>query len=69
MPSDYNTGVAQLRITKEGDIESYFIPCRFSNGVTSMLSEDDEMYDDIINDLNGMSLTATVDSDRHIIKN
>lgn len=68
MPASYDTGLAQLRITKEGKIESYFIPCRFNAGVTSMLKSDDTSYSSIINSLNSMSLSAIMDETGHISK-
>ncbi|WP_176761809.1 CapA family protein [Pseudobutyrivibrio sp. YE44] len=68
MPSDYDTGLAQIRISKEGDIEAYFLPCYFSEGVTSLLNEKDKAYSDIINDLNNLSSTAKIDTQGHIIK-
>ncbi len=68
MPSDYSTGLAQIHITKEGDIESYFIPCYFSQGVTSLLDKNDKAYSDIINALNGLSGSATIDKEGHISK-
>lgn len=68
MPSDYNTGIAQVRISPEGDLTTSFIPCVFSAGVTSMLSEDDKAYSDIINTLNNQSNTAVIDEEGHITK-
>lgn len=66
MPSDYNTGLAQVRISPNGELNTYFIPCRFSNGVTTMLSSDDENYSDIINSLNNLSNSAFIDEQGHI---
>ena len=66
MPSAYSTGIAQVRITPDGEIETYFIPCYFNNGVTTMLSSEDEKYSDIINSLNGLSSSAVIDEQGHI---
>lgn len=68
MPIGYDTGLAQLHITPEGKIESYFIPCHFDAGVTSELSSGDSKYTSIIDSLNLMSQTATIDKDGHISK-
>ncbi|MCR5416967.1 MAG: CapA family protein [Pseudobutyrivibrio sp.] len=69
MPADYDTGLAQVRIKKDGSIETYFLPCEFSAGVTSLLSSDDTAYSDIINSLNDLSTTAVIDSSGRITKN
>ncbi|MBO5617900.1 MAG: CapA family protein [Pseudobutyrivibrio sp.] len=68
MPATYDTGLAQIHITPEGEIESYFIPCQFDAGVTSELNSEDIAYSNIIDSLNGMSLTAHIDEAGHISK-
>ncbi len=68
MPSDYNTGIAQVRISPLGDISTYFIPCEFSAGVTSMLDTDDKAYSDIIDTLNNQSVSAVIDEEGKITK-
>ena len=68
MPAGYDTGLAQLRITPEGQIEAYFVPCYFEAGVTSKLSSEDLRYTSIIDSLNLMSTTATIDKNGHISK-
>lgn len=68
MPATYDTGLAQIHITPEGEIESYFIPCQFDAGVTSKLNSEDIAYSNIIDSLNGLSLTAYIDEAGHISK-
>ncbi len=68
MPADYDTGIAQIRIKEDGHIEPYFIPCKFSAGVTSRLSGNDTAYSNIINGLNTLSETATIDISGQISK-
>ena len=68
MPATYDTGLAQIHITPEGEIESYFIPCQFYAGVTSELNSEDIAYSNIIDSLNGLSLTAHIDEAGHISK-
>ena len=68
MPADYHTGLAQVRISKEGDIDAYFIPCEFSSGVTRLLNKEDKAYSDIIDSLNALSGTARLDNKGHITK-
>ena len=68
MPADYNTGLAQVRIKTDGTVDAYFIPCRFSSGVTSRLNNEDKAYSDIIDSLNGLSGSARIDKQGHIIK-
>ena len=68
MPATYDTGLAQIHITPEGEIESYFIPCQFDAGVTSKLNSEDIAYSNIIDSLNGLSLTAHIDEAGHISK-
>lgn len=68
MPADYDTGLAQIRIDKDGEVEAYFLPCRFSSGVTSLLDEDDIAYSDIIDSLNALSESAQIDAKGHVNK-
>lgn len=68
MPSAYSTGIAQLHIKTDGTIESFFLPCQFDSGVTSLLTTSDAAYSDIINTLNDMSETAIIEADGHISK-
>ena len=68
MPAAYDTGLAQIRITPEGDIESRFIPCQFKDGVTRKLKSKDIAYRNIINSLNSMSNSAVIDKAGNISK-
>ncbi len=68
MPDDYDTGIAQIRIKEDGSIDSYFYPCRFSSGVTSLLNSEDSAYSNIIDSLNSLSETAQIDKMGHITK-
>lgn len=68
MPADYQTGLAQIKILKDGQIDARFIPCEFSSGVTSLLNKDDKAYSDIIGSLNSLSKTAKIDKKGHITK-
>lgn len=68
MPSDYDTGIAQVRIKQDGSIDAYFFPCRFSAGVTSLLTKDDNAYSNIIDGLNALSGSAKIDKKGHITK-
>ena len=68
MPSDYDTGIAQIRIKEDGNIDSYFYPCRFSSGVTSLLNSEDSAYSNIIDSLNSLSESAQIDKKGHITK-
>ena len=68
LPADYNTGLAQVRINSDGTIDTYFLPCRFSSGVVSLLDDEDTAYSDIIDSLNDLSTTAVIDESGRIIK-
>lgn len=68
MPADYNTGIAQIRIKEDGNIDAYFYPCRFSSGVTSLLNPEDSAYSNIIDGLNSLSDSAQIDKTGHITK-
>ncbi|SEA56797.1 poly-gamma-glutamate synthesis protein (capsule biosynthesis protein) [Pseudobutyrivibrio sp. ACV-2] len=68
MPDDYDTGIAQIRIKEDGSIDSYFYPCRFSSGVTSLLNSEDSAYSNIIDSLNSLSESAQIDKMGHITK-
>lgn len=68
MPSDYDTGLAQIRITRDGNIDAYFLPCKFSAGVTSLLHSEDSAYSNIIDSLNFLSESAQIDKKGHITK-
>ncbi|MCR4693699.1 MAG: CapA family protein [Pseudobutyrivibrio sp.] len=67
-PADYNTGLAQIRIQPDGGIDCFFIPCLYSDGVTSLLNSEDKAFSDIINSLNKLSKTAVLDSHGHVTK-
>ena len=68
MPSSYDTGLAQIRIKQDGSIDSYFIPCNFDAGVTSLLGSEDMAYSNIIDSLNTLSSSAKIDKDGRISK-
>ena len=68
MPADYHTGLAQIKLKEDGQIDAYFKPCEFSSGVTSLLNKDDKAYSDIIDSLNSLSDTAQIDKEGHITK-
>ena len=68
MPTAYDTGLAQIRIKRDGAIDAYFIPCRFNAGVTSLLNSEDMAYSNIIDSLNTLSGSATIDKEGHISK-
>ncbi|SDH28641.1 poly-gamma-glutamate synthesis protein (capsule biosynthesis protein) [Pseudobutyrivibrio sp. 49] len=68
MPADYHTGLAQIKISKDGQIDAAFIPCEFSSGVTRLLNKNDKAYSDIIDSLNSLSSTAKIDKKGHITK-
>ena len=68
MPTAYDTGLAQIRIKRDGAIDAYFIPCRFNAGVTSLLDSEDMAYSNIIDSLNTLSGSATIDKEGHISK-
>jgi poly-gamma-glutamate synthesis protein (capsule biosynthesis protein) len=65
MPAAYDTGLAQLRITSDGEIETYFIPCEFSYGVTSLASETNQQ-EKILDKLQNLSKYSTISSDGKI---
>ncbi len=68
MPSSYDTGLAQIHIKQDGSIDSYFIPCSFNAGVTSLLGSEDMAYSNIIDGLNTLSSSAKIDKDGRISK-
>ena len=68
MPADYHTGLAQVTISKDGQIDAAFIPCEFASGVTRLLNKEDKAYSDIIDSLNSLSSTAQIDKKGHITK-
>jgi len=66
MPANYDTGMAQLRIKADGNIEAYFLPCKFTAGHLTLL--DNEDGSDIYNTLNSISSTAYIDETGMISK-
>ena len=59
MPGAYDTGLARLEIHSDLSITAKFIPCRFSNGVTSKLV--DEQKQDVYSLLEEYSNTTSID--------
>ena len=47
MPSDYASGIAQIRIQKDGKVKARFLPCVFKNGITSLITDAGEKSDKI----------------------
>ncbi len=61
MPADYETGIATVTVRKDGSIDAGFIPCYFSDGVVSVVTDDaDETK--IRSRLNNVSNNAILDS-------
>lgn len=67
MPADYDTGLAQLRIGKDGKISAGFIPCHFSAGVTSMVT-DAEKKQEIFQYLESLSRGIRIDEEGEILQ-
>lgn len=42
MPAGYDTGLAELKINNDGTITPSFIPCHFSNGITSLVTDEEQ---------------------------
>lgn len=42
MPAPYDTGLAEIKINKDGSITPSFVPCHFANGVTSLVTDVNE---------------------------
>lgn len=54
----YDSGLAEIRVTKEGRVVPYFYPCRFSSNVTRLLHSEDPSAKRIRRGLNARSKTA-----------
>ena len=61
MPADYDTGLARLLIATDGSVTAQFVPCSFSGGVTSLIT-DEKKKNEEFEFLNGLSKTATIDA-------
>lgn len=59
MPEDYNTGLAQIAIQKDGSIVTQFLPCKFSQGQTCLIAQPEEqiqLYQYLQNISSGVSI-------------
>ena len=66
MPEDYDTGLAELHISKKGKVSAYFLPCRFSQGVTRLCGQ--EEGEEITQKMNGLSGGAQIAADGRVSK-
>lgn len=67
MPAPYDTGLAEIKINKDGSITPSFVPCHFSNGVTSLVTEKSEK-DALFSKLEELSNTIEIDENGVIKK-
>ena len=67
MPIDFDTGLAQITINRDGVIKASFIPCRFSDGVISVI-EDNAEAQKIYSELNKVSGDAKFNHNGLIVK-
>lgn len=67
MPIDYDTALAKVTINKNGDIKAGFIPCHFSEGIISLVDNNDDAQI-IYDELNSVSDNAMLDKNGLIIK-
>ncbi len=67
MPADYDTALAQIIITADGSLQASIIPCYFSEGLLSLV-EDENQFTQIIEDIASYSTSrATLDSSGLIV--
>ncbi len=67
MPIDYDTALAKVTVNKSGNIKASFIPCHFSEGVVSLVDNNDDAQT-IYDELNSVSDNAMLDRNGLIIK-
>ena len=67
MPIDYDTALAKVTVNKNGNIKASFIPCHFSEGVVSLVDNNDDAQT-IYDELNSVSDNAMLDRNGLIIK-
>ena len=67
MPIDYDTALAKVTVNKNGNIKASFIPCHFSEGVVSLVDNNDDAQT-IYDELNSVSDNAMLDRNVLIIK-
>ncbi len=65
MPSDYASGIAQIRIQKDGKVKARFLPCVFKNGITSLITDAGEKSDKI-SYVQGLSKSVNISEDGEI---
>lgn len=66
LPDNYDTGIAQLRIDKNCNIKSYFLPCSFDKGVVSLLAGEEKNR--ILANIWRLSTTTRVDVNSGLIE-
>ena len=60
MPKSFDTGLAKISISRDGEIKASFIPCRFDEGVISLIDDNKEAQK-IYSELNKVSGDARFD--------
>ena len=67
MPIDYDTALAKVTVNKNGNIKASFIPCHFSEGVISLVDNNEDVQT-IYDELNSVSDNAMLDRSGLIIR-
>lgn len=67
MPAGYDTGLAELTISKDGTITPSFIPCHFSGGVTSLVTNESQKKA-LFNKVSNYSKTTEIDDEGQVKK-
>ena len=67
MPKSFDTGLAKISISRDGEIKASFIPCRFDEGVISLIDDNKEAQK-IYSELNKVSGDARFDHNGLIYK-
>lgn len=68
MPEDYETCIARIVIDDDGKLEASMLPCKFQNGITSLITEEDEKQQ-IFERLNNVSNDAKIQKNGVIASN
>lgn len=67
MPQPYDTGLAEIRINRDGEIKASFIPCYFDDGMISLVDDNKEAQK-IYSELNKVSGDARLNHNGLITK-
>ncbi len=66
MPEDYDTAVAQIEISEDGTLQTRLLPCHFSKGYLSLVTDEDKKKQ-VLSDVASYSQGITFDDNGYLL--